>query len=70
MVSNAHAMKYEKQVPISANNALNIIDGAIMVLHQQIEFYRGGRKKAWNGEFVDHSKEEAEAAINWLREHQ
>lgn len=63
-------MKYEKRVPISVNNALNIIDGAIMVLHQQIKFYRGDRKKSWNGEFVDLAKEEAGVAINWLREHQ
>lgn len=60
-------MKYEKRVPISVNNALNIIDAGAMVMHQQIEWYRGVRKKSWNGEFVDLAKEEVDEAINWLR---
>lgn len=52
--------------PASEAEAIAIIEEAQGVLWQQIEFYRGERKRGWNGEFVDHLKKEATHALAWL----
>lgn len=59
-------MEYEIIRPTSEREAIEIVQRAMSVLFGQIEFHRGHRKKAWNGEFVDHQYEQAKAAIEWL----
>jgi hypothetical protein len=36
------------------------------VIYEQIEVYRGVRTKAWNGDFVDHLRIEANHSLAWL----
>src|SRR6185312_9883219 len=59
-------MQYEVQVPKTADEAIDIIKGAVGVLFGQIRSYRGEAVKCWNGDFVDHVKVEAEGALAFL----
>ena len=56
--------------PVSESQAVEIIGNSLRVIFGQIEYYRGIRKKAWNGEFVDHVKREAEISLQWLRDNE
>lgn len=59
-------MKYEMRRPATEAEAIEIIDGAMRVIYGQIEVYRGVKRKAWNGDFVDHCRIEANHALAWL----
>lgn len=59
-------MKYEMRRPTTEAEAIEIIDGALRVIYGQIEVYRGVKKKAWTGDFVDHLRIEANHALAWL----
>lgn len=59
-------MQYEMRRPATEAEAIDILESAVRVLHEQIEFHRGYRKKAWNGDYVDHIKTEATHALAWL----
>jgi len=59
-------MKYEMRRPNTEAEAIEIIDSALRVIYGQIEVYRGVRKKAWNGDFVDHLRIEDNHALAWL----
>ena len=59
-------MKYHIKRPTTEAEAIEIIDGALRVIWGQIEVYRGVKKKAWNGDFVDHLRIEANHALAWL----
>lgn len=61
-------MEYEFKRATNVQEAADIIDGAVRVLYQQIEFNSGVRKRSWNGDFVVHLKREAEAAVEFLRQ--
>jgi hypothetical protein len=52
--------------PTTESEAVEIIDGCLRVIYGQIEVYRGDKKKAWSGDFVDHCKIEATHALAWL----
>lgn len=58
--------EYEVRRPTTEAEAVWILEDAVAVLHEQIEFYRGIRKRAWNGSFVDNAKAEATGALAWL----
>lgn len=59
-------MQYEMKRPNDTAEAIEIIDGALRVIYGQIEVYRGVKKKAWKGDFVDHCRNEAVHALAWL----
>lgn len=59
-------MKYEMKRPTTEAEAIEIIEGAVQVIYGQIEVYRGVKRKAWNGDFVDHCRTEAIHALAWL----
>lgn len=59
-------MQYEMRRPNTESEAVEIIDAAMHVIYGQIEYYRGDKKKAWNGDFVTHCQKEATHAIAWL----
>lgn len=59
-------MKYEMRIPLTEEEAIEIIDGCLRVIYGQIEVYRGVKQKSWNGGFVDHCKIEANRALAWL----
>jgi hypothetical protein len=59
-------MQYDMRRPTTEAEAIAIIDDAQRVIWEQIEFYRGVRKRGWNGEFVDHLRKEATHAIAFL----
>lgn len=59
-------MQYEMARPTTEAEAVEIISAALLVIYGQIEVYRGDRKKAWNGEFVDHCRNEAIHSLAWL----
>lgn len=59
-------MKYEMRRPTTEAEAIEIIDEAMRVIYGHVEYYRGVRKKSWNGEFVDHLRTEANHALAWL----
>lgn len=59
-------MDYEMKRPNTEAEAIEIIDSALRVIWGQIEYYRGDRKKAWKGEYVDHLRTEANHSIAWL----
>lgn len=52
--------------PKTEAEAIEIIDSALRVIYGQIEFYRGDRKKSWNGDYVTHLRIEANHSIAWL----
>lgn len=59
-------MIYEMRRPSSEAEAIEIIDAALRVIYGQIEVHRGVKKRAWNGEYVDHVRIEANHALAWL----
>lgn len=59
-------MKYEIRRPNSEAEATEIIDGCLRVIYGQIEVYRGVKRKAWSGDFVDHCRDEAIHSLAWL----
>lgn len=59
-------MQYEMKRPTTEAEAVEIISSALNVIYGQIEVYRGVRKKAWDGSFVDHLRTEAVGALAWL----
>lgn len=59
-------MQYEMRRPTTEAEAIDIIASAMRVIYGQIEVYRGTKKKAWNGEYVDHLQQEATHALAWL----
>jgi hypothetical protein len=59
-------MQYEMKRPTTEAEAIEIIDGALRVIYGQIEVYRGVKRKAWNGDFIDHLKIEATHSLAWL----
>lgn len=59
-------MKYEIRRPNSEAEAIEIIDGCLRVIYGQIEVHRGVKRKAWNGDYVDHCRVEANHALAWL----
>ena len=59
-------MQYKMKHPATEAEAIDIINSAVSVLYNQIEYYRGDRKRSWNGDFVDHVKTEAIHALGWL----
>lgn len=60
-------MEYALRTPNDAKEAVDIFEGALHVIYGQVEYYRGDRKKSWNGDFVTHMQKEAQTAIEWLR---
>lgn len=59
-------MDYEMKRPTTEAEAIEIIDSALRVIWGQIEHYRGQRKRAWNGAFVDHLRVEVNYSLAWL----
>lgn len=59
-------MKYEIRRPDSEAEAIEIIGGCLQVIYGQVEVYRGIKRKAWNGDFVDHCRTEAIHSLAWL----
>lgn len=59
-------MKYEMKRPTTEEEAVSIITQALLVVHGQIDYYRGDSKRSWNGEFVDHCRNEAMHSLSWL----
>ena len=60
------------RVPTSEAEAIDILKSAALVLFQQVRHYRGEKNqygerfKPFNGQYVDHVKAEADAALDWL----
>ncbi len=59
-------MQYEIRRPNSEAEAIEIIVNCLRVIYDQIEVHRGVKRKAWNGDYVDHCRVEANHALAWL----
>lgn len=58
--------KYEMNRPTTEAEAIEIIDTGMRVIWGQIEYYRGDKKKAWNGDYIDHCRIEINHSLAWL----